>query len=119
MTEWAGPTGVAGRLGGDEFAALARIDPRQHQELRLGHLARLMAARVSYAAGPDETREHHTEARRFLPRLSRAARSPLWHRTGPRSRPLTDEQRRRNRQLLLRAQRRMPRPASPAAPDTP
>ncbi|MEU2681320.1 GGDEF domain-containing protein [Streptomyces sp. NPDC007107] len=50
LTEWAGPTGVAGRLGGDEFAALARIEPR-HQELRLDHLARLMARPVPYADG--------------------------------------------------------------------
>ncbi|MDX3433879.1 hypothetical protein PV664_33900 [Streptomyces sp. ME01-18a] len=32
--------------------------------------------------------------------------SPLWHRTGPRPRPLTPEQQRRNREVLLRAQRR-------------
>lgn len=50
LTEWAGPTGVAGRLGGDEFAALARIEPR-HQEVRLDHLARLMARPVPYADG--------------------------------------------------------------------
>ncbi|WP_445277433.1 hypothetical protein [Streptomyces sp. DSM 41033] len=39
--------------------------------------------------------------------------SPLWHRTGPRPRPLTAEQRRHNREALLRAQRRTPRPATP------
>jgi diguanylate cyclase (GGDEF)-like protein len=50
LTEWTGRHGVAGRLGGDEFAALARIQP-QHQELRLEHLARLMARPVPYGDG--------------------------------------------------------------------
>ncbi|MFF6835221.1 hypothetical protein ACFY84_25645 [Streptomyces sp. NPDC012438] len=31
--------------------------------------------------------------------------SPLWHRDGPRTRPLTPEQQRRNREALLAAQR--------------
>ncbi|MFJ8982567.1 hypothetical protein [Streptomyces sp. NPDC102282] len=30
--------------------------------------------------------------------------SPLWHRTGPRPRPLTPAQQRRNREVLLRAE---------------
>ncbi|MCX5166172.1 hypothetical protein OOK39_44850 [Streptomyces sp. NBC_00264] len=38
--------------------------------------------------------------------------SPLWHRDGPKARPLTPEQQRRNRELLLRAQH-TPRPCSP------
>jgi diguanylate cyclase (GGDEF)-like protein len=50
LTGWAGPRGVAGRLGGDEFAVLARVEIR-HQELRLEHLARLMARPVPYGDG--------------------------------------------------------------------
>ncbi|WP_432089142.1 hypothetical protein [Streptomyces sp. bgisy095] len=38
--------------------------------------------------------------------------SPLWHRDGPRTRPLTPEQQRRNRELLLTAQR-CPRQSTP------
>lgn len=37
--------------------------------------------------------------------------SPLWHRDGPRPRRLTPEQQRRNREVLLLAQRR-PRPTT-------
>ncbi|MFE1271242.1 hypothetical protein [Streptomyces sp. NPDC058758] len=39
--------------------------------------------------------------------------SPLWHRDGPRPRRLTPEQQRRNREVLLLAQRR-PRPTTTA-----
>ncbi|MEU8852174.1 hypothetical protein AB0C70_39500 [Streptomyces sp. NPDC048564] len=43
--------------------------------------------------------------------------SPLWHRHGAKARPLTDAQRRRNRELLDIAQRttrpRSPRPTKP------
>ncbi|MFE9222790.1 hypothetical protein ACFYN3_41775 [Streptomyces lavendulae] len=35
--------------------------------------------------------------------------SPLWHRDGPKALPITPEQQRRNRELLLRAQH-TPRP---------
>ncbi|MFE1028611.1 hypothetical protein ACFW5I_29305 [Streptomyces sp. NPDC058818] len=38
--------------------------------------------------------------------------SPLWHRHGAKARPLTDAQRKRNRELLDIAQR-SPRPRSP------
>ncbi|WP_405393469.1 hypothetical protein OG596_38180 (plasmid) [Streptomyces sp. NBC_01102] len=38
--------------------------------------------------------------------------SPLWHRHGTTARPLTPEQQRRNRELLLLAQH-TPRPRSP------
>ncbi|MFJ8855982.1 hypothetical protein [Streptomyces sp. NPDC102437] len=38
--------------------------------------------------------------------------SPLWHRQGPRPRPITPEQQRRNRELLVLA-RRSPRSRSP------
>jgi hypothetical protein len=38
--------------------------------------------------------------------------SPLWHRHGAKARPLTDAQKRRNRELLDIAQR-TPRPRSP------
>jgi hypothetical protein len=45
--------------------------------------------------------------------------SPLWHRHGAKARPLTDAQKRRNRELLLLAQRtirpRSPRPTKPPA----
>ncbi|WP_328786081.1 hypothetical protein OHT68_48980 (plasmid) [Streptomyces canus] len=45
--------------------------------------------------------------------------SPLWHRHGAKARPLTDAQKRRNRELLLLAQRttrpRSPRPTKPLA----
>ncbi|MBV7674328.1 hypothetical protein STHAL_33315 [Streptomyces halstedii] len=37
--------------------------------------------------------------------------SPLWHRHGTKARPLTPEQQRRNRELLVLAQR-SPRPRS-------
>ncbi|MFJ9703387.1 hypothetical protein [Streptomyces fradiae] len=37
--------------------------------------------------------------------------SPLWHRHGAKARPLTPEQQRRNRELLVLAQR-SPRPRS-------
>ncbi|MDV5143230.1 hypothetical protein R1T08_02620 [Streptomyces sp. SBC-4] len=37
--------------------------------------------------------------------------SPLWHRDGPRARPLTPEQQHRNRELLHLAQKR-PRPTT-------
>jgi hypothetical protein len=43
--------------------------------------------------------------------------SPLWHRDGPKARPLTPEQQRRNRELLLRAQH-TPRPRSPRSTKT-
>lgn len=43
--------------------------------------------------------------------------SPLWHRHGAKARPLTDAQKRRNRELLLLAQHttrpRSPRPTKP------
>ncbi|MGK5628563.1 hypothetical protein [Streptomyces sp. URMC 123] len=38
--------------------------------------------------------------------------SPLWHCDGPRPRPLTPEQQRRNRELLLPAQKHPTRPRS-------
>ncbi|MFI9781645.1 hypothetical protein ACIHCV_44825 [Streptomyces sp. NPDC051956] len=38
--------------------------------------------------------------------------SPLWHRHGAKARPLTDTERRRNRQFLVLAQY-TPRPSSP------
>ncbi|MEW2623648.1 hypothetical protein [Streptomyces sp. NPDC048106] len=38
--------------------------------------------------------------------------SPLWHRHGPKTRPITPEQQRRNRELLMLAQR-TPRPRAP------
>ncbi|MFG2463328.1 hypothetical protein ACGFWE_40635 [Streptomyces sp. NPDC048523] len=45
--------------------------------------------------------------------------SPLWHRHGAKARPLTDAQKRRNRELLLLAQRttrpHSPRPTKPPA----
>ncbi|WP_331734517.1 hypothetical protein [Streptomyces sp. NBC_00046] len=45
--------------------------------------------------------------------------SPLWHRLGPKPRPITPEQQRRNRELLLSAQHttrpRPPRPTNPLA----
>ncbi|MFD5848210.1 hypothetical protein [Streptomyces chartreusis] len=45
--------------------------------------------------------------------------SPLWHRHGAKARPLTDAQKRRNRELLDIAQRttrpRTPRPTEPLA----
>ncbi|MEG8280989.1 hypothetical protein [Streptomyces sp. AHA2] len=45
--------------------------------------------------------------------------SPLWHRHGAKARPLTDAQRKRNRELLDIAQRttrpRSPRPTKPLA----
>ncbi len=43
--------------------------------------------------------------------------SPLWHRQGPKPRPITPEQQRRNRELLLLAQR-TPRPRSPRTTKT-
>jgi hypothetical protein len=43
--------------------------------------------------------------------------SPLWHRDGPPVRPLTPEQQRRNRELLVLAQR-SPRPRSPRSTKT-
>ncbi|WP_331727074.1 hypothetical protein OG725_37110 (plasmid) [Streptomyces sp. NBC_01213] len=44
--------------------------------------------------------------------------SPLWHRHGaPKPRPITPEQQRRNRELLLRAQH-TPRPRSPRTTKT-
>ncbi|KJY27438.1 hypothetical protein VR46_39100 [Streptomyces sp. NRRL S-444] len=43
--------------------------------------------------------------------------SPLWHRDGPKPRPITPEQQRRNCELLLRAQH-TPRPRSPRTTDT-
>ncbi|MGW4779937.1 hypothetical protein ACWEPA_25150 [Streptomyces filamentosus] len=43
--------------------------------------------------------------------------SPLWHRRGPQARPITPEQQRRNRELLLLAQR-TPRPRSPRTAET-
>ncbi|MFC0602301.1 hypothetical protein [Streptomyces palmae] len=36
--------------------------------------------------------------------------SPLWRRRGPKTRPLTDSQRQRNRELLDVAQKRTPKP---------
>ncbi|WP_221355381.1 hypothetical protein [Streptomyces beigongshangae] len=44
--------------------------------------------------------------------------SPLWHRHGPKTRPITPEKQRRNCELLLLAQR-TPRPRSPRPTDTP
>ncbi|MFD5098301.1 hypothetical protein [Streptomyces albidochromogenes] len=44
--------------------------------------------------------------------------SPLWHRHGPQARPLTPEQQRRNRELLVLAQKRTPRPRSPRSTKT-
>uniref|UniRef100_UPI003F492DFC hypothetical protein n=1 Tax=Streptomyces achromogenes TaxID=67255 RepID=UPI003F492DFC len=41
--------------------------------------------------------------------------SPLWHRHGAKARPLTDAQKRRNRELLVLAQH-SPRPRSPKTP---
>ncbi|MFJ4980371.1 hypothetical protein ACIP6X_34500 [Streptomyces coeruleorubidus] len=45
--------------------------------------------------------------------------SPLWHRHGAKARPLTDAQKKRNRELLVLAQRttrpRSPRPTKPLA----
>ncbi|MEV8311888.1 GGDEF domain-containing protein [Streptomyces flavidovirens] len=46
FTEWVGKRGTVGRLGGDEFAALTRIRPC-HRELRLEHLAHLLAEPVT------------------------------------------------------------------------
>ncbi|TXJ83341.1 hypothetical protein E2C11_07690 [Streptomyces lavendulae] len=43
--------------------------------------------------------------------------SPLWHRRGTKARPLTPEQQRRNRELLLLAQH-TPRPRSPRTTKT-
>ncbi|MCZ4125757.1 hypothetical protein [Streptomyces sp. H39-S7] len=43
--------------------------------------------------------------------------SPLWHRDGPKARPLTPAQQQRNRELLVLAQR-TPRPRSPHATET-
>ncbi|MGF1344530.1 hypothetical protein ACQSMD_31210 [Streptomyces flavovirens] len=43
--------------------------------------------------------------------------SPLWHRRGPKPRPITPEQQRRNRELLLRAQH-TPWPRSPRTTKT-
>lgn len=43
--------------------------------------------------------------------------SPLWHRHGPKARPLTDAQRQLNRELLVLAQQR-PRPRSPRITET-
>lgn len=39
--------------------------------------------------------------------------SPLWHRDGAKARPLTLAQQRRNRELLVLAQKRPTRPRSP------
>ncbi|TXS58221.1 hypothetical protein [Streptomyces sp. t39] len=39
--------------------------------------------------------------------------SPLWHRHGAKARPLTDAQQRRNRELLVLAQKRPARPRFP------
>ncbi|MFE7358402.1 hypothetical protein ACFU8Q_36215 [Streptomyces sp. NPDC057543] len=44
--------------------------------------------------------------------------SPLWHRDGPKARPLTPEQQRRNRELLALAQKRPTRPRSPRSTNT-
>ncbi|MFF9025710.1 hypothetical protein [Streptomyces eurythermus] len=41
--------------------------------------------------------------------------SPLWHRHGAKARPLTETQRRRNRELLVTTQH-SPRPRSPKTP---
>ncbi|MFD3663968.1 hypothetical protein ACFWVF_25850 [Streptomyces sp. NPDC058659] len=43
--------------------------------------------------------------------------SPLWHRQGPKCGPMTPEQQRRNRELVLRAQY-TPRPRSPRTTET-
>ncbi|NUK21698.1 hypothetical protein [Streptomyces lunaelactis] len=43
--------------------------------------------------------------------------SPLWHRNGPQARPITPEQQRRNRELLVLAQR-SPRPRAPRSTKT-
>ncbi len=43
--------------------------------------------------------------------------SPLWHRHGPTARPLTNAQKKRNRELLMLAQR-TPRPRSPRPTET-
>ncbi|MEU2602811.1 hypothetical protein ABZ669_38095 [Streptomyces hirsutus] len=43
--------------------------------------------------------------------------SPLWHRDGTKARPITPEQQRRNRELLVLAQR-APRPRSPRSTKT-
>ncbi|WP_327259857.1 hypothetical protein [Streptomyces sp. NBC_01240] len=43
--------------------------------------------------------------------------SPLWRRQGPKSRPITPEQQRRNRELLVLAQRTA-RPRSPRTTET-
>ncbi|MEU6285020.1 hypothetical protein [Streptomyces sp. NPDC047028] len=44
--------------------------------------------------------------------------SPLWHRDGAKARPLTTEQQRRNRELLVLAQKRPTRPRTPRSPNT-
>ncbi|MEU1407836.1 hypothetical protein ABZ471_36860 [Streptomyces sp. NPDC005728] len=43
--------------------------------------------------------------------------STLWHRDGPKTRPLTDAERKRNRELLVLAQHTS-RPRSPRTTDT-
>ncbi|MEV0695562.1 hypothetical protein [Streptomyces sp. NPDC050388] len=43
--------------------------------------------------------------------------SPLWHRHGTKARPLTDDQKRSNRELLVLAQRTT-RPRSPRTTET-
>ncbi|MFF1593124.1 hypothetical protein ACFVY0_34145 [Streptomyces sp. NPDC058286] len=43
--------------------------------------------------------------------------SPLWHRHGTKARPLTDADRKRNRELLVLAQH-TPRPSSPRTTET-
>ncbi|MFF3932853.1 hypothetical protein [Streptomyces hirsutus] len=44
--------------------------------------------------------------------------SPLWHRHGAKARPLTPAQQRRNRELLVLAQKRPTRPRSPRPTNT-
>ncbi|PLW72008.1 hypothetical protein C0036_14780 [Streptomyces sp. DJ] len=44
--------------------------------------------------------------------------SPLWHRDGAKARPLIPAQQRRNRELLVLAQKRPTRPRSPRLTNT-
>ncbi|MFF5407865.1 hypothetical protein ACFY8K_33990 [Streptomyces misionensis] len=44
--------------------------------------------------------------------------SPLWHRHGAKARPLTEAQQKRNRELLVLAQKRLPRPRSSRPTET-
>ncbi|MEW2134604.1 hypothetical protein [Streptomyces sp. NPDC005435] len=44
--------------------------------------------------------------------------SPLWHRAGAKARPLTPAEQRRNRELLVLAQKHPTRPRSPRTTET-